>query len=159
MLFLLDVGIERRGFFFEAFDFFEQGLHHLGFLDVANGHAAFEDDSLAGAGRDAQVGFLGFAEAVDQAAEDADSQWVFQVFHLVFDLGDDALEIDVEPAAGGAGDDFGLGHPSVAGPQDVKTGCDLGHRVAKERNADRIADAAQEHGPDAGSALERSILA
>ena len=126
---------------------------------MANRHAALEDDSLARAGRDAQVGFLGLAEAVDQAAQDADPQRVLQVLHLVFDLGDDPLEVDIEPAAGRAGDDLGLGHAAVAGAQDVEAGRDLGDRVAQQRDADRVADAAQHDRADAGRALERAVLA
>ena len=79
-------------------------------------------------------------------------------FIFVLDLGDDPLEVDVEPAAGRAGDDLGLGHPPVAGAEDVEAGGDLGDRVAQERDADRVADAPQEDRADARGALERAVL-
>ena len=81
-----------------------------------------------------------------------------RLFILVFDLGDDPLEIDVQPAAGRAGDHFGLRDAAVAGAQDVEAGIDLGHRIAQQRDANRIADAPQENGADARGALERAVL-
>ena len=76
LLFLLLVRLQRRRVLVEPLDLFEQGLDHLGFLDVPDRHAPLEDDPLAAAGGDAEVGLLGLAEAVDQAAEDADPQRV-----------------------------------------------------------------------------------
>ena len=67
--------------------------------------------------------------------------------HLRLDLGDDPLQVDVEPAAGRAGDHLGLGHAAVAGAEDVEAGGDLGHRVAQERDADRVADASSRIAP------------
>ena len=114
---------------------------------------------LAGAGGDAQVGLLGLAEAVDQAAEDADPQRVLQVEHLGLDLGDDPLQVDVQSSAGRAGDDLGAGDAAVAGAEDVEPGGDLGDRVSQQGDADRVADAPQNDRADACGAFERAILA
>jgi len=95
LLLFFEVRIQRLGLFVETSDFIEKGLHHLALLDMADRHASLEDDSFARSGRDAQVGFLGLAKSIDQAAQDTDPERVFQVFHLVFNFGDDALEVDV----------------------------------------------------------------
>ena len=81
-----------------------------------------------------------------------------EVRHLGLDLGDDPLQVDVEPAAGRAGDDLGLVHPAVAGAEDVEARGDLGDRVAQERDADRVADPPQHDRADPRGALERAVL-
>src|SRR5438876_10515819 len=53
-------------------DLFEQGIHHLIFLNPANDLAAAEDHALALAGGDADVRLAGLAGAVDDATQHAD---------------------------------------------------------------------------------------
>src|SRR5262245_42501412 len=58
-----------RLLFLPAIDFFEQGVHHLLFEDVAHDLTVAEDDALAVARRDADVRLAGFAGPVHHAAE------------------------------------------------------------------------------------------
>src|SRR3954470_14873199 len=67
LLLFFEVGGQRGRLLVEPLDLLEEGLDHLVFPDVADGHAPLEDDPLARAGGDSQVGLLGLAEAVDQA--------------------------------------------------------------------------------------------
>src|SRR5690606_41594449 len=128
-------------------------LDSLRLLDVADGDASLEDDPLAAAGGDADIRLLGLAEAVDQAAEDADPQRVLEPLHPLLDLGDDPLQVDVQPAAGRGGDDLRLVDPTAGGAEDVEAGLDLRHRVAQQAHADRVADAPQQDRPDPRGAL------
>src|SRR6185437_2974811 len=56
-----------RFFLFPLVDLFEQGIDHLAFENVADDLTALEDDTLAFAGGDAQVGLACLARSIDHA--------------------------------------------------------------------------------------------
>src|SRR5437773_78637 len=103
----------------------------------------FENDAFALAGRDAQIGFAGFAGAVDDAAEDADLDRRRAAREAGFELGDDSFEIDFQAAARGAGDEFRFADATPCRLQDIERGRDLRNRVAEQADADGIADAVE----------------
>src|SRR5207302_4927237 len=88
----------------------DQGVDHLVFEDVADDLAALEDDALALARGDAQVGLARLAGAVDHAPQDAHLDRRPPPRQPLLHLGDDLLQVDVEPAAGRAGDQLRLAH-------------------------------------------------
>src|SRR5262249_25382251 len=100
-------------------DLFEQGVHHLALGDLADDLAPFEDDALAVAGGDAEVGLAGLAGAVDHAAEHAHLDRRLAAGQALLQVGDDLLQVDGQPAAGRAGDQLRLAHAPLRRLQDV----------------------------------------
>src|SRR5262245_7913190 len=69
-------------------DLLEQGVHHLGFLNMPDNLAVAEDDPLTVAGGDPDVGLTSFPGPVHHTAEDADFDRRFLAFKTLLKVGD-----------------------------------------------------------------------
>ena len=96
------------------------------------------------AGEDGDVGAFAFAGAVDDAAHDGDFDGEGDFLgQLLADILNELEEIDLDAAAGGAGDEFGADAGAQA--QDVEQFeaiLDFVDRVVGVADADGVADAA-----------------
>src|SRR5262249_37717583 len=112
----------RRFFILPLCDFFEQRIDHLAFHDVTDDLATFEDDALALACRDAQVGLAGLAWAVHHTAENAELHRRAASGQTALHLSNDAFQINLQPAARWTRDQFRSAHAPLRRLQNVERG-------------------------------------
>src|SRR6185503_1116930 len=98
----------------------EQRVHHLGFGDVANDFAPFEDDAFAATGGDTQIGFLCFADAVNDATQNTNRDWLLTVGDALLNLSHDAFEVNLQSAASGTGNQLWLANAPACRLQDIE---------------------------------------
>jgi hypothetical protein len=87
--------------------------------DGADDFAFAEDGALALAGGKADVGVAGLAGAVDDAAHYGHGDGLGQLLEVGLYLVDQGDEVDLDAAAGGAGDDDGAALADVEGGEDI----------------------------------------
>src|SRR5262249_13155935 len=136
----------------------DERVHDLALLHLAHDLALAEEQALARAAGDADVGLARLAGPVHRAAQHGDLHGQRALAEALLDLGHDLLEVDVDAAARGARDDLGRDHAHAGALEDVVRDRDLEHRVRRERDADRVADAAQQQRADAGGRLDAAVL-
>ena len=90
-----------------------------------------------------------FAGAVDDAAHDGDRDRLAELREVVLDLVGERDEVDLDAAAGGAGDERRAALAQVQRLEDVPADRHLFDRVGGEGDADRVADAFGEQHADA----------
>ena len=78
-------------------------------------------------------------------------------FEPLLQLGDDLLQVDLQPAAGRAGDQLRLADAALRRLQDVERRRDLRHRVAEQADADRVADAVEQDRRQAARGLRDRV--
>ena len=116
--------------------------------DLAQRLAAAEDQALVLGAGDPEVGVRGLADAVDGAAEDRDLDRVVVGLEPALDLGHDGVHVELEPAAGRAGDQHRAALAQVERLEDLPGDLDLLLGVeGRERDADRVADPVGEQRP------------
>src|SRR5690606_7241819 len=99
-----------------------------------------EDLPLAVAGGDTEIGLAGLPRAVDDAAHDGDAQRDGHALEPHGDLVRQLVDVDLGPAAAGAGDDLELARAQPEALQDLLADLDLLHGRGREGDADRVAD-------------------
>src|SRR5262245_56940998 len=146
------------GFFLlPLIDFFHESVDHLVFEDVADDFAAFEDDAFAFASGDTEVGFAGFAGAVDNATEHADLDGSLAAGHALAEVRHQRFQVDLDAAARRAGDQLGLAHAPLRRLQDVEGGGDFDGFRGEQADADGVADAVEQDRAEAARRLDRSV--
>src|SRR5262249_308989 len=127
-----------------AVDLLQQRVHHLRLQHLSHLLAVAEDHALTVAGGDADVRLAGLAGPVDHAAEHADLHRRPPPLHPLLQVRADLLQVDRQPAAGRAGDQFRSANAPLRRLQDVEGRRDLRYRIAQEAYADRVADAVEQ---------------
>jgi len=97
----------------------DRGVEDLVFRDGACDVAADEDLSFAVAAGDAEVGFAGFAGAFDHATHHRHPQGMGKAGKGGLDRGGEFVDVGLEAAAAGTGDDLQLPRPQAERLQDV----------------------------------------
>ena len=117
-----------------------------------------EQDRLALAAGNADIGFAGLAGAVDHAAHDGHFDGFLVTLQPLFDLVGDLGAGVLGAAAGRAGDDLRTGHREADCAQDVVARFHFLFRLRSQRDADGVADAFQQHPADAHAGLQQAHL-
>ena len=145
----------HRLFSFKMCNFVHKLVHEALLRHLAEDFAAAEDESLAVAARNAEVGLSCLAGAVYHAAHDRDLELSAVDFGAAaLDLLRDADKVDARASAGRAGNDVDALLGAAHRTQDGLRGVDLLHRVIGQRNADGVAHAEREQTADAGRRLD-----
>ena len=138
-------------------DLGEQLVDELLGRDLPQRLAAGEDEPLVLRAGDPEVGVRRLADAVDGAAEDGDLDRVGVGLEALLDVGHDRVHVELEPAAGRAGDEHGAALAELEGLEDLPGHLDLLLRVeGGERDADGVADAVGEQRAEADGGLQRA---
>jgi hypothetical protein len=116
-----------------------------------------EDLALAVAGGDSEVGLAGLARAVDDAAHDGHPQRHGQSLQAGGDLLGEGVDVDLGATARGAGDDLQLARLETQRLQDLVADLDLLDRRGRQRDPDRVADAAREQRAEGGGRLDGAL--
>ncbi len=134
----------------EIFAFFEESIEDFGFGDGGDFLALDIDDAFAVAGKDGDVGALGFSWAVDDATHHSHFHGDDDVFvEFVVDLLDEVEEVDLDSATGWAGDEFGADAFTLAeGVEEFEPVLDFVDGIVGIRQADGVADAVGEQGSE-----------
>ena len=99
----------------------------------------------------------GLADPVDRAAEHRHLDRVLVGLQAALDLGDDAVHVELQPAAGGAGDQTGPALAELQRLEDLPGDLDLLLGVeGRQRDPDRVADPVGEQRPEADRGLQRA---
>ena len=116
-----------------------------------------EDQALVLGAGDPEVGVRGLADAVDRAAEHGDLDRILVGLEPALDLGDDGVHVELQPAAGRAGDQHRAALAQLQRLQDLPGDLDLLLGVeGRERDADRVADPVGQQRAEADGRLQRA---
>src|SRR6478672_11090732 len=135
----------------------DERLDDLRLGDGLDDLALDEDLALAVAGRDAEVGLAGLPRAVDDAAHDGDAQRHGHALEPRGDLVGELVDVDLGATARRAGDDLELAGLEVERLEDLVADLDLLDRRSRQRDADRVADALGEQGPERRGGLDGAL--
>ena len=143
----------------ELLDFFDQAGDDLVLAELADDLAAADEHRFAFAARNADVRLARLARTVDHAAHQGNRDRLIQDARRGCRLLKGVRkrdQVDFCSAAGGAGNDVQpLFRIKAEGKQDVVRGGDFLHWVFGERNAHRVADAAEQGAADTDRALDQ----
>ncbi len=119
--------------------------------------AAREDQALVLGAGDAEVGVRGLADPVDRAAEDGDLDRVLVGLQPALDVGHHGVHVELQAAAGRAGDQDGALLAQLQRLEDLPGDLDLLLGVeGRERDADRVADPVGQQRPEPDRRLQRA---
>ena len=119
--------------------------------------AAREDQALVLGAGDAEVGVRGLADAVDRAAEHRDLDRVRVGLEAALDVGHDGVHVELQAAAGRAGDQHRAALAQLQRLEDLPGDLDLLLGVeGRERDPDRVADAVGQQRAEADRGLQRA---
>jgi hypothetical protein len=154
--FFAEFGFATSDLVLETQTFFEEFGEDLFFGDVGDFLTLDVDDAATIAGEDGDVCTLTFAGAVDDAAHDGDFHGELDFLGQgLADILDEGEEIDLDAAAGGAGDEINaLAFAKAEGVEEFEAILNFVDGVVGVTDADGVADAATEKGRKSGDAAD-----
>ena len=115
------------------------------------------DDAAAIAPGDADVRLPGLPRPIDHATHDGYGDLLFTVGQGLLDLVCQADQVDAGPAAGRAGDEIDACAAQTRRLENALGGDDLLHRIRRQGDADRIADAQAQQSADADGGFQDAL--
>src|ERR687897_3314143 len=153
---LVDVHVDALGLRVLV-DLLEELVDEVLLRDLLERLAAREDEALVLGPGDTEVRVRRLPDAVDRAAEHGDLDRVGVRLEALLDVGHDGVHVELQAAAGRAGDQDRPALAQLERLEDLPGDLDLLLRVeGGERDADRVADPVREQRAEADRALERA---
>src|SRR5450756_1583559 len=138
--------------------FGDKGVDEAGGLDVADRLATHKEDTLVTATGNANIGRLSLTDTVDDATHEGNGHWLHDLTQPCLELSHKGQDVgDFTTATCRARHNLCTMSSQVESGQQHPCRIDLQTRVAADGVPDRIADAVEEQGADAGAALDKRL--